>query len=135
MAPRLARWGLGREALRPVHIIVLCSWARHITRTVLHSTPPESTNGYRGVGGEGGKGMGREFAIDRLSFYLGEVAILLVSLYHRNCDKLRLNVALGSNVDLTLLFSLLQSLDRISSPKAKQRRLHQFPDTPPTNLR
>ena len=47
---------------------------------MLHSTPPESTNGYRGVGGEGGKGMGREFAIDRLSFYLGEVAILLVSL-------------------------------------------------------
>ncbi|XP_073230621.1 uncharacterized protein [Porites lutea] len=30
---------------------------------------------------------------------------------------------------------LLESLDRISSPKAKQRRLHQFPDTPPTNLR
>ncbi|XP_032240279.2 centrosomal protein of 128 kDa isoform X2 [Nematostella vectensis] len=29
---------------------------------------------------------------------------------------------------------LLESLDRISSPKAKQRRL-QFPDTPPTNIR
>ena len=29
----------------------------------------------------------------------------------------------------------LQSLDRISSPKAKQRKLYQFPDTPPTNLR
>ena len=48
--------------------------------------------------------MGREFAIDRLSFYLGEVAILLVALYYRYCDKLRLNEALGSNVDLTLLF-------------------------------
>ena len=83
----------------------------------------------------GGEGVGREFATDRLSFYLGEVVILLVALYYRNCDKLRLNEALGSNVDLTLLFSLLQSLDRISSPKAKQRRLHQFPDTPPTNLR
>lgn len=133
MAPRLARWGLGREASRPVHIIVLCSWARHITLTMLHSTPPGSTK----VTGEsaGMKGSGREFAIDRLSFYLGEVAILLVALYYRNCDKLRLNEALGSNVDLTLLFSFLQSLDRISSPKAKQRRLHQFPDTPPTNLR
>ena len=84
--------------------------------------------------GRGG-GVGREFAIDRLSFYLGKVAILLVALYYRYCDKLRLNEALGSNVDLALLFSLLQSLDRISSPKAKQRRLHQFPDTPPTNLR
>lgn len=30
---------------------------------------------------------------------------------------------------------LLESLDRISSPKAKQRKLYQFPDTPPTNLR
>ncbi|KAJ7373185.1 hypothetical protein OS493_014333 [Desmophyllum pertusum] len=30
---------------------------------------------------------------------------------------------------------LLESLDRISSPKAKQRRLQPFPDTPPTNLR
>lgn len=87
------------------------------------------------VTGESGGGVGREFAIDRLSFYLGEVAILLVALYYRYCDKLRLNEALGSNVDLTLLFSFLQSLDRISSPKAKQRRLHQFPDTPPTNLR
>lgn len=87
------------------------------------------------VTGESGGGVGREFAIDRLSFYLGEVEILLVALYYRNCDKLRLNEALGSNVDLTLLFSFLQSLDRISSPKAKQRRLHQFPDTPPTNLR
>ncbi|XP_078345050.1 uncharacterized protein LOC144630560 isoform X3 [Oculina patagonica] len=35
----------------------------------------------------------------------------------------------------TLSTRLLESLDRISSPKAKQRRLHQFPDTPPTNLR
>ena len=130
MAPRLARWGLGREASRPVHIIVLCSWARHITLPMLHSTPPGSTNGYSGVGGVGG-----EFVIDRLSFYLGEVTILLVALYYRNCDKLLLNEAVGSNVDVTLLFSLLQSLDRISSPKAKQRRLHQFPDTPPTNLR
>ena len=83
----------------------------------------------RGVRGGGG------VVIDRLSFYLGEVTILLVALYYRNCDKLLLNEALGSNVDVTLLFSLLQSLDRISSPKAKQRRLHQFPDTPPTNLR
>ena len=132
MAPRLARWGLGREASRPFHIVVLCSWASHITLTMLHSTPPGSTNGYRGVGGEGGRGGE---IIDRLSFHLGEVAILLVALYYRYCDKLRLNEALGSNVDLTLLFSLLQSLDRISSPKAKQRRLHQFPDTPPTNLR
>ena len=53
--------------------------------------------------GRGG-GVGREFTIDRLSFYLGEVAILLVALYYRYCDKLRLNEALGSNVDLTLLF-------------------------------
>lgn len=30
---------------------------------------------------------------------------------------------------------LLESLDRISSPKAKQRKLYQFPDTPPINLR
>ncbi|XP_020626136.1 centrosomal protein of 128 kDa-like isoform X4 [Orbicella faveolata] len=35
----------------------------------------------------------------------------------------------------TLSTRLLESLDRISSPKAKQRRLHQFPDTPPTNMR
>ena len=64
--------------------------------------PTREYEGYRGVGGD--EGVGREFAIDRLSFYLGEVAILLVALYYRNCDKLRLNEALGSNVDLTLLF-------------------------------
>ena len=48
--------------------------------------------------------------------------------------SLVLNLFLFKTVSIIWYF-FLQSLDGISSPKAKQRRLHQFPDTPPTNLR